>query len=157
MLKNFLKLTARTHRWLKDNPASFWEFAYFQGLLLLVSGRITFGLVWSGKMWHLKGAPPKWQGMGPHTSQCRPKNSGCAIWRGGVAHQTKGKGRKIQVMDLVVSENSGTPQLFHFNRFFSLFTPSILGVFHLFLETPIYNRLPRFLWFYQRFVLLEGF
>ena len=39
-----------------------------------------------------------------------------------------------------VSENWGfSPQIIHFNRGFPLFSPSILGVFPLFLETPIYN------------------
>ena len=27
--------------WLEDDPASFWVSAYFQGRLLLVSGRVT--------------------------------------------------------------------------------------------------------------------
>ena len=40
--------------------------------------------------------------------------------------------------DLSVSTNRGVPpQIIHFNRVFPLFSPSILGVFPLFLETAM--------------------
>ena len=42
----------------------------------------------------------------------------------------------------LLSENSGTPKSSHFNRVFHYYKPSILGVFPLFLETPMKHPYP---------------
>ena len=51
----------------------------------------------------------------------------------------KQRPRRDEDPHMGVSKNRGkTPQIIHFNRVFHYFSPSILGVFPLFLETPIF-------------------
>ena len=75
-----LKLTARTWKWMVGILISFWDPAYFQGLLLLVLGSVwcIFSPMWS--IWFRSRALRRWPATWVKPYCARRGERGCWSW-----------------------------------------------------------------------------